>query len=230
MTFQHGDNWRCDETCDHPTRSPDSPDPRGNAAIEAIERIQRAIHMKDREASDGTLVTAAVIVQEAREAIREFHNAPPRSPDSPDPTVRQLAVEIANLAHKGWWTPDNAEFLFTAIEERAKDIIEAEPPPRSPDSVRTPDLDVERLGLAIAKHWHDHPTSGYSFGHCASEVAVEYARLAALHPASPPQPDIITDEQAEAWLQANDLTAVTHQHPAGDCDECAAASPPQEKP
>ena len=41
----------------------------------------------------------------------------------PPPTIRQLAVEIANLAHKGWWTPDNAEFLFTAIEERAKDII-----------------------------------------------------------------------------------------------------------
>jgi hypothetical protein len=187
MTFQHGDNWRCDETCDHPTRSPDSPDPRGNAAIEAIERIQRAIHMKDREASDGTLVTAAVIVQEAREAIREFHNAPPRSPDSPDPTVRQLAVEIANLAHKGWWTPDNAEFLFTAIEERAKDIIEAEPPPRSPDSVRTPDPDVLRDRIEALcdlaegdKHQHlDGPD-------CVPAVSVHDLR-AALHPASPPQ-------------------------------------------
>jgi hypothetical protein len=172
---------------DHPTRSPDSPDPRGNAAIEAIERIQRAIHMKDREASDGTLVTAAVIVQEAREAIREFHNAPPRSPDSPDPTVRQLAVEIANLAHKGWWTPDNAEFLFTAIEERAKDIIEAEPPPRSPDSVRTPDPDVLRDRIEALcdlaegdKHQHlDGPD-------CVPAVSVHDLR-AALHPASPPQ-------------------------------------------
>jgi hypothetical protein len=69
-------------TADHPTRSPDSPDPRGNAAIEAIGRIQRAIHMKGREASDGILVTADLIVQEAREAIQDFHNAPPRSPDS----------------------------------------------------------------------------------------------------------------------------------------------------
>jgi hypothetical protein len=77
-------------------RSPDSPDPRGNAAIEAIGRIQRAIHMKDREASDGTLVTAAVIVQEAREAIRDFHNAPPRSSDSvrtPDLDVLREALQ-----------------------------------------------------------------------------------------------------------------------------------------
>jgi hypothetical protein len=174
MTFMHGDNWPCDETCDHPTRSPDSPDPRGNAAIEAIERIQRAIHMKDREASDGTLVTAAVIVQEAREAIRDFHNAPPRSPDS----------------------------------------------------VRTPNLDA----LGLTRHYN--PATGQLWHHddCPDEDHRYdlHAVLAALHPASPPQPDIITDEQAEAWLQANDLTAVTHQHPAGDCDECAAASPPQE--
>lgn len=38
-------------------------------------------------------------------------------------------------------------------------------------------LEVERLGLALAKHWYDHPSAGYSYGHCASEVAAEYARL-----------------------------------------------------
>ena len=50
------------------------PDPRGNAAIEAIGRIQRSIHMEGRVASDGTLVTSEAIVEEAREAIKDFHD------------------------------------------------------------------------------------------------------------------------------------------------------------
>ena len=54
-------------------------DPRGNRAIEAIDRIQRAILMKGRVASDGTLITTEVIEAEAREAIRDFH-ADPLSP------------------------------------------------------------------------------------------------------------------------------------------------------
>lgn len=34
-----------------------------------------------------------------------------------------------------------------------------------------------------------------------------------------------TDEQAEGWLSANDLYAVTHIHESEDCGECQAAPP-----
>ena len=49
-------------------------DPRGDLAIEAVDRIQRAVLMKGRVASDGTLVTTEVIESEARAAIRDFHD------------------------------------------------------------------------------------------------------------------------------------------------------------
>jgi hypothetical protein len=151
---------------DHPTRSSDSPDPQ--------DLLDKMIVRRDVPDGEVRFVSEAECITV-------------RSPDSPDPTVRQLAVEIANLAHKGWWTPDNAEFLFTAIEERAKDIIEAEPPPRSPDSVRTPDPDVLRDRIEALcdlaegdKHQHlDGPD-------CVPAVSVHDLR-AALHPASPPQ-------------------------------------------
>ena len=45
----------------------------------------------------------------------------------------------------------------------------------------------------------------------------------------PCQADPITDEQAEAWLKANDLYAVTHIHESNDCDECLASRPSDER-
>jgi hypothetical protein len=182
---------------DHPTRSPDSPDPRGNAAIEAIGRIQRAIHMKDREASDGTLVTAAVIVQEAREAIREFHNAPPRSPDSPDPLWDDIYGEDGTAR----LLPGPPEVMSEA-DRRIASIA-----PRSSDSVRTPDLDVPERLCPHGTRWN------YTCDEC-EKVVEWYAAvndlylvthlhesddcaecLAALHPASPPQEN--NNERAE---------------------------------
>jgi hypothetical protein len=198
-------------TADHPTRSPDSP-----TLGQLIRRLWN---------EHGPEPSLAEYLADPDAAMAWFDSTPhpTRSPDSPDPGHGLLHCHRCGKCicplHEAI-----ADDTWTEARRLCASCFSG--PPRSPDSVRTPDLDVERLGLAIAKHWHDHPSSGYSYGHCASEVAAEYARLAALHPASPPQPDIITDEQAEAWLQANDLTAVTHQHPAGDCDECAAASPP----
>jgi len=52
---------------------PPSLDPRGPQAIEAIDRIQRAVLMMGRKASDGRLVTESVVVDEVREALRDFH-------------------------------------------------------------------------------------------------------------------------------------------------------------
>ena len=34
--------------------------------------------------------------------------------------------------------------------------------------------------------------------------------------------NLITDEQAEEWLRANDLYAVTHIHDDPECEECHA--------
>lgn len=50
-----------------------SEDPRGTAAIEALDRIQRAALSEGRVTSDGTLVTESVIVSEVRAALSDFH-------------------------------------------------------------------------------------------------------------------------------------------------------------
>lgn len=50
------------------------------------------------------------------------------------------------------------------------------------------------------------------------DIVVDHI-LAIEHEAAP---QVITDEQAEAWLKANDLYAVTHVHTADECGECSA--------
>jgi hypothetical protein len=220
-------------TADHPTRSPDSPDPLwddiygedGTARLlpgppevmsEADRRIASELP-RSPDSPDPTPEQQRVMdMMQALEPGRQFPFAPAqewclsvlsripsRSPDSPDPSRDTNGGRYRGIR---WWGVqhecDGEDRVYPTLhwaDEPEKGagpreafecdvcgdrytFIEVR---RSSDSVRT--LDVERLGLAIAKHWHDHPTSGYSFGHCASEVAAEYARLAALHPASPPQ-------------------------------------------
>jgi hypothetical protein len=121
--------------------------------------------------------------------FRNLADHPTRSPDSPDhPTdheprpVRPPVATNAFCARCGY---------FPLPLEGAHPIPWDWPkldPPRSPDSVRTPDLDVERLREAMRRHAERegmHACSHYVEGYnCPPEIAAEYA---ALHPASPPQ-------------------------------------------
>jgi hypothetical protein len=194
-------------TADHPTRSPDSPDHQ-HGERGTRNDVYCAVH--------GWVGNIHWVSRNHDQHAPLFAPQPPRSPDSPDPwsgggidfgkrevyppgsrssdSVRTppegLLPVRARGKHEieaagGWVVACGAYGEYGCMDTAVRDyIVDAL---NGSDSVRTPDLDVERLGLAIAKHWHDHPTSGYSFGHCASEVAAEYARLVALHPASPPQ-------------------------------------------
>jgi hypothetical protein len=136
---------------DHPTRSPDSPDP------------------------------------------QTFHD-PDTDPDPMryEPTDDDLARIVAFSGHIGAHiVPNDSDREMAKRVHYALDRLEmrlTNAPPRSPDSVRTPDLDVERLREAMRRHAERegmHACSHYVEGYnCPPEIAAEYA---ALHPASPPQ-------------------------------------------
>jgi hypothetical protein len=73
-------------------------------------------------------------------------------------------------------------------------------------------------------------TAKAATGHFSYHEAMNCVEMAEARAASQERPQPITDEQAEEWLRANDLFAVTHQHPPLDCAECEAAGIAQERP
>jgi hypothetical protein len=112
---------------------------------------------------------------------------PTRSPDSPDPTdverLRDILDRMTTVAQADWqpMTRGYEEFYGLLADARAA-LMDT---PRSPDSVRTPDLDV------------DWAVFDDLIGSCEEYEATrpvvlaarrEYDRIrAALHPPSPPQ-------------------------------------------
>jgi hypothetical protein len=168
MTFQHGDNWRCDETCDHPTRSPYSPDP--TTATGQRELVAQWMIRHGYSTGHGDTLT---------DLLEELATQLPRSPDSPDPLWDDIYGEDGTAR----LLPGPPEVMSEA-DRRIASIA-----PRSSDSVRTPDLDALRkalerfLGTSYPNNgdgradrlvWHVPETA---FG----------PLRAALHPASPPQ-------------------------------------------
>jgi hypothetical protein len=146
---------------DHPTRSPDSPDPLGQITSALLDGT-------DSDTGDVWL---------HRDDVKRLwlylraHSDPPRSSDS----VR------TPLGH--------GESCITATalgsgHERCQCLCHDEP-----DSVRTPDLDVERLRRVLWEttvYWrfaNDEHGHG-DLNRLADDIAAEYV---ALHPASPPQ-------------------------------------------
>jgi hypothetical protein len=83
MTFQHGDNWRCDETCDHPARSPDSPDHLDSCRVAMA--LDTGHHRCQCNCHDRVIWRGK----------RDGFGNPPRSPDSPDPTRAALDRLVA---------------------------------------------------------------------------------------------------------------------------------------
>ena len=93
-------------------------------------------------------------------------------------------------------------------------------------------LDVDAVAQILKKgnigcEDHRDLSGGY---HLASAHKEDAAFIVAeLEGAVPRAEGLPTDEQAEAWLKANDLYAVTHLHePPPDCDECNASRPSDE--
>jgi hypothetical protein len=176
MTFQHGDNWRCDETCDHPTRSPYSPDP--TTATGQRELVAQWMIRHGYSTGHGDTLT---------DLLEELATQLPRSPDSPDPLWDDIYGEDGTAR----LLPGPPEVMSEA-DRRIASIA-----PRSSDSVRTPDLDVPERLCPHGTRWN------YTCDEC-EKVVEWYAAvndlylvthlhesddcaecLAALHPASP---------------------------------------------
>jgi hypothetical protein len=124
---------------------------------------------------------------------------PTRSPDSPDPNlpplIASLYAECDGLrdvyARANMEEPPHVAARIAGIKfaiGRIKEHYRTIAPPRSSDSVRTPDLDVERLATAI-ELTHMMDTTYYDSRHDFMELAqaIADAYRAALHPVSPPQ-------------------------------------------
>jgi hypothetical protein len=157
---------------DHPTRSPDSPDPQ--------DLLDKMIVRRDVPDGEVRFVSEAECITV-------------RSPDSPDPGHGLLHCHRCGKCicplHEAI-----ADDTWTEARRLCASCFDG--PPRSPDSVRTPDLDVLRAALEqidsactvfltmAAKY---HPDGGPAPAWLDFIRERQAEARAALHPASPPQ-------------------------------------------
>jgi hypothetical protein len=155
-------------TADHPTRSPDSPDPDGGRRMECPEC--------------GRVATVPPWCKRPI-CVHDWTGNAPEIWDGDDVDGRGGYYPIEASQNADWRTPGPNTWALMV------------PPPLS-DSVRTPDLDVERLARAFTlvqpalygEDWPRDDPDDFQFVNPrqhAERIAAEYR--AALHPASPPR-------------------------------------------
>jgi hypothetical protein len=197
---------------DHPTRSPDSPDPHERNAEDRPDGTTVCgvcgTFLRHTGPDPRTVIGPAICGEAIKRAYAQgqadahsdcaflCHHTPesfvdpPRSPDSPDPLWDDIYGEDGTAR----LLPGPPEVMSEA-DRRIASIA-----PRSSDSVRTPDLDVPERLCPHGTRWN------YTCDEC--EKVVEW------------------------YAAVNDLYLVTHLHESDDCAECLAAlhpaSPPQE--
>jgi hypothetical protein len=110
---------------------------------------------------------------------------PTRSPDSPDPGHGLLHCHRCGKCicplHEAI-----ADDTWTEARRLCASCFDG--PPRSPDSVRTPDFDVREAAAGLLRALDSYEASWMTSRSGYGEVSERKAELrAALHPASPPQ-------------------------------------------